>query len=225
MKVCFDIGGSKASIECASCLRKVFMETKLKLQKSLIAVLLSLLSLNKAIAGSYADMLGAYIPDNSGSCNTSEFPPGSGSLKPDYQTNGVCFPMTSFVRGDFLEYHMYAVVELTNPGFLEEYAAQREASKAALKKARAKKSFEAYTVNVDSLENNTLKLTDGTYGTIPLHINVHYYQLAILFRDKNEWFVCIGGNVHRYNIIVNSDLYRLSPPEKSLEALRDNSLC
>ncbi|WP_420933182.1 hypothetical protein ACOJR9_11900 [Alteromonas sp. A081] len=197
----------------------------MEIRKLLIIFLLSFLSVNRAIAGSYADMLEAYIPENSENCQSSEFPPGSGNFQPDYQTNGVCFPMTSFVRGDFLEYHMYAVVELTNPDYLEEYAAHRKASKIRSKEASSKKNFEAYIVHVDSFEKNTLRFTDGTYGTVPFHINVHYYQLAILFRDRNEWFVCAGGNVHRYNLIFNSDLFRSSPPEKSAEELRDNSLC
>jgi len=199
--------------------------TKLEKWISLVIFWLSLFGFSYANAESFSDMLDAYIPKNSGVCGQSEFPLNSGQFKQDYQTHGVCFPMTSFIRGDFLEYHMYAVVELTNPEKLAEYIAQRKASKEILKEARLRKNFEAYKVNIANSENDVLTLTDGTQGTTPLSIDVYHYQQAILFRDRKQWFICIGGNTYRYHLISNSDLLRLTSQEKSVEELRNNILC
>jgi hypothetical protein len=127
----------------------------------LFTIILVVASSSYGTQKSYAETLNAYLPDKSGDC-----------IKNDSLTNEVCFPTSSLFRGDFIEFHMYAVIELTDPERLPEYIISREKSRKLVKQFKAKKSFEVYQVYIHKFEDGSLYLMDGTGGYVNTFLSV-----------------------------------------------------
>ncbi|MBT79175.1 MAG: hypothetical protein CL587_02145 [Alteromonadaceae bacterium] len=161
---------------------------------------------------SYAKRLGAYRADVNGVCRDID----NNIVDNDYVVSGVCFPAENLFRGDFVEFHMYAVIELNEPEKLEAYAVSRAKNSEWLKKHNAQKSFEAYNVYVDSYKEGILTLKDGTKGYVLLYEPVHFNQ-ALLLRDKSQWYICFNRKAHKYSISQHNPYMRSSNDVKSIE--------
>lgn len=184
----------------------------MKILLPFICTLLFFIS-QSAQSESYAERLGAYLADENGVCKH----PDNNVVVDDYELAGVCFPAENLFRGDFIEFHMYAVIELTDPERLDTYGKSRAENSRWLKTHNAKKSFEAYNAYVENYKDGLLTLKDGTKGYVFLNGPVSSLNKAILLRDKSQWYICVNRKAHQYTIIEDNPYIRSSNDVKSIE--------
>lgn len=163
---------------------------------------------------SYAKTLSAYLPNESGNCRGN-----------DHLTNEVCFPAASMFRGDFIEFHMYAVIELTEPERLAEYIISREKNRKLAKAIIARKPFEAYQAYIHKFEDGTLYLLDGTIGYVDTFLSVTEFQEAVLYRDGSEWHICVSNNTYQYEVFTHNPYTRSSISADSIEEIKRLDIC
>lgn len=162
----------------------------MKLNLKVIATLSFLFSIN-SYSASFAEITGAYLPDENGCKQTKIF----GKVYDDSELNSVCIPMSTFLDENKSDLIMLAVTELKKPENLENVM-RYELSK--------RQPIESYKVEIDERSSDIFKLVDGSVleKTGSGYIGyVGYHEEAILFKDASQWKLCVNGSIVKVDIL------------------------
>jgi hypothetical protein len=160
-------------------------------------------------AGPIADELGIYLPESPGKCAEDEF-----------AFKKACLPSGTLLTYD-VDYILIGYLDLVDP----------EGSKAAQRDyiRRSSTRAEAYAVEVDHFAADIFKLVDGSVleKVSPGYVGyVGYHEGAVLFRDGQQWNLCVNGDIHRVELLKNGGShYSRDRLSKTIKEVEDMDAC
>jgi len=176
---------------CRQCLQALFITT---LRFAIFSVIFFAIFVNTAKSAQYAEMTGAYMPDDDGECSYSTM---FDRTMPDRKVSGVCIPVVALFEEDLKELLPLAITELKNPEKLEE-----------LEKLERKRRqpIRAYKVEVDDFDDGIFKLVDGSILEKKDHSYVgylSYHEDGILYKYLEQWKLCVDGDSYEVDVLKN----------------------